>query len=153
MEQSIKKKDECAELKNIQYKTMLLTGKPINESKSNNSLMNLDEFLEQEKMNNTNEPWCKLNKTTKISKLTEFIDVYKVKNELDVEEEQLLNTFFKECLEKKKLQRVKDVTYDKVNGIIKDIPALTYVKAKRHFTLKNMDKRASTLDSLSSKKN
>ena len=146
------KTEQCAELKNIQYKTMLLTGKPIQESKSNNSLINLNEFLEQEKLSNAGEPWCKLNKSAKIAKLNDYIDVYKAANNLDTEEEHLLTVFFKESLEKKKLQRVKDVNYDKVNGVIKDIPGLTYVKAKKHFTLKNMDKRASTLDSLSSKK-
>ena len=55
-------------------------------------------------------------------------------------------------LDKKKLQRVKDVIYDKVVGIIKDIPALSYTKQTKHFTLKNIDKRVSTLKSLTPKK-
>ena len=37
--------DECQELKNIKYKTMLLTGVPLNETKSSNDLYNLDKFL------------------------------------------------------------------------------------------------------------
>ena len=39
-----------------------------------------------------------------------------------------------------------------MNGIVKDIPALIYTKASKHFTLKNIDKRVSTLKSLSIKK-
>ena len=57
--------DECQELKNIKYKTMLLNGAPLSETKSSNDLSNLEKFLEAEKINNSNEPWCKLNKTIK----------------------------------------------------------------------------------------
>ena len=39
-----------------------------------------------------------------------------------------------------------------INGIVKEIPALTYTKATKHFTLKNIDKRISTLKSLAPKK-
>ena len=61
-------------------------------------------------------------------------------------------TFLKDCLDKKKLQRVKDVIYDKTTGMVKEIPALHYVKSSKHFTLKNIDKRVSTLKSLAPKK-
>lgn len=144
--------EECIELKNIQYKTMLLNGKPIKETKSANDLTNLEEFLENEKNNNQNEPWCKLNKTMKLKKLIEYARIYKEKNLLDEEEEVGMELFFRECLEKKKLYRVKDVSYNKETGIILDIPSLVYAKNKKHFTLKNTDKRASTLNSLTPKK-
>jgi len=143
--------EQCVELKNIKYKTMLLNGNPLKETKSSENLSSLDKFLENEKTVNQNEPWCKLNKTLKTKKLIEFVEIYKQENELDTDEETLLVTFFKDSLERKKLQRVKDVIYDKTNGVIKDIPALTYIKATKHFTLKNMDKRVSTLKSLTPK--
>ncbi len=145
-------KTECQELKNIKYKTMLLNGVPIKETKSSNDLSNLEKFLENEKNNNIIEPWCKLNKTIKTKKLQEYVDAYKEENNLSKEESELLSTFLKECLDRKKLQRVKDVIYDKENGIIKDIPALCYMKTTKHFTLKNIDKRVSTLKSLAPKK-
>jgi len=144
--------EECLELKNIKYKTMLLNGNPLQETKSENDLSNLDKFLESEKNNNVNEPWCKLNKTIKTKKIFEFIEKYKSEKNLDQEEEKLLTAFLKDCLDRKKLQRVKDVVYDKTNGTIKEIPALAYTKANKHFTLKNIDKRVSTLKSLAPKK-
>ena len=144
--------EECLELKNIKYKTMLLNGNPLKETKSENDLSNLDKFLEDEKNNNVNEPWCKLNKTIKTKKILEFVEKYKSEKNLDQEEEKALLTFLKDCLDRKKLQRVKDVVYDKTNGSIKEIPALSYTKANKHFTLKNMDKRVSTLKSLAPKK-
>jgi hypothetical protein len=144
--------EECLELKNIKYKTMLLNGNPLKETKSENDLSNLDKFLEDEKNNNVNEPWCKLNKTIKTKKILEFVEKYKSEKNLDQEEEKALLTFLRDCLDRKKLQRVKDVVYDKTNGSIKEIPALSYTKANKHFTLKNMDKRVSTLKSLAPKK-
>ena len=63
------KEEECVELKNIKYKTMLLSGVPTSEKRlSVNDLTNLDKFLEDDKVNNQNEPWCKLDKTMKTKK-------------------------------------------------------------------------------------
>ena len=144
--------NECQELKNIKYKTMLLNGAPLQEVKSSNNLNTLDKFLENEKYNNINEPWCKLNKTIKTKKLQDYVEIYKKQNDLNDEESEILILFLKDCIDRKKLQRVKDVIYDKDNGTIKEIPALHYVKSNKHFTLKNIDKRVSTLKSLAPKK-
>lgn len=143
--------EECIELKNIKYKTMLLVGNPIVETKTSNDLSNIDKFLEDEKNTNKNGPWCKLDKTVKIQKIMLFVEEYTKENKLDCEEEKLLVKFLKDCLDRKKLQRVKDVNYDKIIGCIKDIPILSYNKQTRHFTLKNIDKRVSTSKSLSKK--
>jgi hypothetical protein len=151
-ETPIANNEECVELKNIKYKTMLLSGVPIKETKSANDLSNLEKFLENEQNNNKNEPWCKLDKTIKTKKLAEYVNLYKVENKLDEEESELLILFFKDCLDRKKFQRVKDVIYDKATGLIKEIPALSYTKATKHFTLKNVDKRVSTQKSLPIKK-
>ena len=151
-EKEKEKGEECLELKNIMYKTMLLNGNQPQETKSEKDLSNLDKFLENEKNVNVNEPWCKLNKTIKTKKLIEFVDKYKTDNNLDLEETKLLSSFLKDCIDRKKLQRVKDVVYDKTTGSIKEIPALAYTKTNKHFTLKNLDKRISTLKSLAPKK-
>jgi len=144
-----KPQEECIELKNIKYKTMLINGVSLNESKASQSMHNLDKFLENEKNNNENDPWCKLNKTIKIKKISEYVlNIYKNQNNLDDSEAESLVAFLKDCLDRKKLQRIKDVLYDKENGFIKEIPALTYIRSSKHFTLKNVEKRISTLKSL-----
>lgn len=143
---------DCNELKTLKYKSMILNGVPWPESKSSSDLANLDKFLENEKITNSNEPWSKLDKTAKIRKLSLFADSYKVLNNLTDDEFEQLNVFFRDCLDKKKLQRVKDVIYNKETGEIKDIPALFYNKPSNHFTLKNLDKRVSTLKGLAPKK-
>ena len=137
--------NECQELKNIKYKTMLLNGTPFNETTSSNNISNLDKFLENEKTTNKNEPWSKLNKTIKTKKMIDYVELYKKHNNLNEEECNLMIAFLKDCLDRKKLIKVKEVIYDKENGNIKDIPALCYVKNSKHFTLKNIDKRISEL--------
>ena len=149
----LSKTDECITLKNIKYKTMLMNGKQLQETKSEDNLNSLDKFLENEKKVNVNEPWCKLNKSEKIKKLNVFAHSYKEDNNLSEEEYELLINFLKETVDRKKLNKAKDVTWDKNTGFIKDIPSLFYIKNNKHFTLKNVDKRVSTLKSLPPKKN
>jgi hypothetical protein len=143
---------ECRELNNIKYKSMLLTGAALQETPSTNNMDNLDKFLENEKNYNVTEAWCKLNKTLKTQKLQEYVELCKIKLDLTKEEGETLFVFLKDCVDRKKLYRVKDVIYDKETCTIKDIPALCYIKETKHFTLKNIDKRVSTLKSLTPKK-
>jgi len=152
MEEAKSTTDECLELKNIKYKTMLLSGTPVKETKSTNDLSNLEKFLEDDKKQNCNEPWSKLDKTIKTQKMITFAEEYSKEKKLSQEESMLLTTFLKDCLDRKKIQRVKDVAYDKLNGKITDIPSLFYNKAAKHFTLKNLEKRVNTLKSLPPKK-
>ena len=122
-------------------------------SKQTENIQNLDKFLENERNYNKSEPWCKLDKTVRSKKLIEFADTYKENNQLDQEEFEALIVFFKDCLDRKRFQKVKDVIYDKDTGLIKEIPALSYTKANKHFTLKNIDaKRVSATKSLAPKK-
>ena len=148
MESNKSSNEECLELKNIKYKSMLMGGSQLQETKSTGDISNLDKFLEIEKNNNKSDPWSKLDKTIKTQKLLEYAETYKTEHEMDDTEMALLIVFLKDCLNRKKLYRVKDVIYDKATGLIKEIPALTYLKTSKHFTLKNLDKRVSTLKSL-----
>jgi hypothetical protein len=145
--------EECIELKNIKYKTMLLNGSAVKETKSSSDLTNLDKFLEDDKISVQNEPWSKLDKTIKTKKMMSYAEEYVKKNNLTQDEDSALRVFLKDCLDRKRLQRVKDVEYDKTTGEVKDIPALAFNKTTNHFTLKNLDKqRVSTLKSLPPKK-
>jgi hypothetical protein len=87
----------------------------------------------------------------KLKKILLFAEKYKLNNMLSEEEKNNMIKFLRECLDKKKLSRVKDVSYNKETGEIIDIPSLCYNKNMKHFTLKNIDKRVSTLKSLPTK--
>ncbi len=115
-----------------------------------NNNVNLNEILENEKLNNEKEPWLKLNKTIKIEKFKDYVDKYSTENKLSLTEKDDLFSFLCLCLDKKKLLKSKEVNYSKDTGIISSIPNLTTVNKK--YTLKRCEKRQSTLKSLAPKK-
>jgi hypothetical protein len=113
----------------------------------------VDLILEKEKQHNKSETWNKLDKTDKIQKLHAFAEKYGKTNNLPVKDIKALKMFFIDCLEKLKLQKAKDVVYDKEAREISSIPSLHFNVASKSFTLKIMDaKRVSTLKSLTPKR-
>ena len=117
------------------------------------SYSTIDSILEKEKNNNKTEAWNKIDKTAKIQKLHAFAERYGREHGLPVKEIKNLKSFFVECLEKAKLQKAKDVAYNKESQEITGIPALHFNSDKRSFTLKVTDpKRVSTLKSLTPKR-
>jgi hypothetical protein len=148
------KEEEEVLLSPIKTKPTILNGVPVVSSKIYvNNIDNLDKFLENERTCNENDSWSNLDKTAKIRKLNVFALEYAKQHELNEAQSELLGKFLKDALDHKKIQRVKDVVYDKTTGLIKSIPALAFNKPTNHFTLRNVDKRVSTLKSLPPKKN
>ena len=113
----------------------------------------LDELLEKEKQRNKGEVWTKLDKMIRIQKLHEFAERYGKEHNMPVKEIKSLKAFFKSCLDKNKLNKSKDVVYNKEQRFIISVPALHFNQVTKNFTLKLMDKRVSTLKSLTPKKN
>jgi hypothetical protein len=113
----------------------------------------IDKLLESEKQHNKTETWNKLDKTIKIQKLHAFAEKYGKEHSLPVKDVKSLKAFFVDCLEKNKLQKTKEVNYDKNNKEILSIPALFFNSSNHNFTLKIIDsKRVSTLKSLTPKR-
>ena len=113
----------------------------------------IDNVLNNESENYKKEPWCRLDKTTKIAKINFYVNnkVTQMHN-LTPAETKTLTTYLVRCLDKEKLQRVKEVDYKKDCGTITNIPALYFEKTSRKFTLKRCEKRMNTLKSLSKPK-
>ncbi len=143
--------EECQELKNIKYQTMLLNSNSKIVSTKKNS-ENLDDFLQKEKANNKNKPWSKLGRSTKLKKITEFVTQFAIEKEITDAGKKQLHIYLNTSLDRKKLQRVKDVSYDVKTGRIKAIPGLTFNKNKNKFTLRRVDKKKSTLKGLAPKR-
>ena len=113
----------------------------------------IDKLLENEKQKNKSETWNKLDKTVKIQKLHTFAEKYGKEHKLPMKEIKNLKVFFTDCLEKNKLQKTKELDYDKDTREINGIPSLYFNTTNRNFTLKIMDsKRVSTLKSLTPKR-
>ncbi len=141
----------CQELQDIRFKTMFITGNGIADNHAISDIdneKNISNFLNKELIKNKLEPWSKLNKTAKITKIKEYSNKYCIDNELDSEEKNTLEEYLLNSLDRKRLTNIKDVQYDRENGVIKNIPMLTYNSSTRKFTLKRSDKRTSTIKHL-----
>jgi hypothetical protein len=145
-------KEECVELRNMKYKSMLLKKTNTKQLTKCNSNLDIDSFLEKERTQNKEEQWAKLDKSMKIIKINAFVEHYSGENNLNEKDKLFLHDFLLYCLEQKKLIKTKDVLYDKINGTITSIPCLLYTPTlTKKFTLKRCEKRPSTLSSLAPK--
>ena len=124
-----------------------------NSNTNENTYQNIDSLLEREKQHNKTETWNKLDKTIKIQKLHQYAEKYGRDHSLPMKDIKQLKIFFVECMDKNKLQKTKEVSYDKITKEISAIPSLHFHSQNRNFTLKNMDaKRVSTIKSLTPKR-
>lgn len=152
-----KETTECQELKNIKYKSMLLSGQNTVLNPTQNS-SSIDKILENESSLNKKEPWNKLDKTIKVQKINEYVENC-IMNKFTLSDLEVVSVkqYLIQSLDRIKLQRAKDVDYNKESGEIKCIPSFGFNQKTRKFTLKRCEKRVSTLKSLSapynSKKN
>jgi len=137
---------------NNKYKNILLNGNGQSTVEESNYSM-VERLLENEKQHNKTESWNKLDKTVKTQKLHQFAEKYGKETGLPIKEIKGLKAYFIECLDKNKLQKTKDIHYDKEKHEIVSIPALHFNQQTRSFTLRIMDtKRVSTLKSLTPKR-
>ena len=147
------KNDDCLTLKNINYQTMLLNrNSTINVDKDETS--NIDTYLlkEQEMIGAGKKPWNKLEKITKINKLNEFVDDFSKTEDISIEISAEIKRYLRTSLERKRLQRIKDVTYDALKGKIVKIPGFTYNKKNNKYALRRVDKKNSISKSLAPQK-
>jgi len=121
-------------------------------SETTENITNMDAFLEKEKQMQSSIPWAKLDKTAKIRKINSYVDSYTKDNKLTSADNKNMKNYLRDCLDKKMLSRVKDVTYDKKTGEITSIPAISFNRTTRKFTLKRADKRAGTSKCLAPRK-
>ena len=135
---------------NNKYKNIINS---ISVSTSEDDSVAIDKMLEMEKQHNKNEQWNKLDKTVKTQKLHQYAEKYGKENSLPIKDIKSLKLFFISCLDGNKLQKTKDVVYDKSSKEIISIPALHFNQISRSYTLKITDsKRVSTLKSLTPKR-
>jgi hypothetical protein len=136
-------------LKSNKYKSMI----QINHFDDATNQTTIDNILETEKQHNKADAWNRLDKTVKTAKLHDYAEKYGRENTLPVKDIKSLKQFFSESLSKNKLQKTKEVLYDKEKQVITGIPSLFFNTLNRSYTLRIMDaKRVSTLKSLTPKR-
>lgn len=128
-----------------------------NDKSSNNQYndmnpSNIDELLENEKTHNNNDSWNKLDNISKKLLLQSYADKYGLDNNLTGKEIEKLKSFFNDAIQKNKLKKTKEVQYNKDNRIILNIPSLFFNTVNHSFTLRNIEKRVSSLKSMTPKR-
>ena len=114
------------------------------------NLSALEDMLETEKQTNKLAAWNKLDKTSRVQKLHAFAEKYGREHGLPVKEIKNLKIFFTTSLDKGRLNRAKDVVYDRETREVKSVPSLHFNNDSKAFTLRNLEdaKRVSTLKCL-----
>ena len=121
-----------------------------NNEETISNVTDVEAFLEQEKSQNINKVWNKLDKSVKINKLYEYADSYAKEKSISGIQTALLKSFLKNCLDKKRLESGKDIQFNVKEQKIESVPRLNY--ANKRFTLRRNDKRITTSSSLGPKK-
>tara|TARA_B110000261_G_scaffold155706_1_gene188780 strand:+ start:145 stop:630 length:486 start_codon:yes stop_codon:yes gene_type:complete len=141
----------CKESKNLLYKNRMVSGTSMIPTTPSDTMDNLDIFLENEKQSNKIDSWNKLDKTMKMRKCNIFIEEYAKANYLSVNDKLELTDYIKDCIDRKKLSRTKDVIYNMETGMLEQIPTLLY--ANNRFTLRSINKKTLSSEGLGPKKN
>lgn len=134
--------DECQELRNIKYKTMLLNGNKKNLNSVIEDVKNLDLLLDNENEKSKKESWNRLDKSAKMEKINQYIQKIAPSHKLNASEKETLKTYLSTNLDKKVLQRNKDVVYVKESGILESIPTLHFNNTTRKFTLRKQNQQS-----------
>ncbi len=121
---------------------------------SNNDINNLLNTISNINENNKANPWNRLDNSNKIQLLHVFAEKYGKGKGFPIKQIKMLKTYFTDCvLHKNKLNKSKDVNYDKDTETIISIPGLNYNNTSKSFTIRVTDqKRVSTLKSLTPKR-
>ena len=149
---TVKNKD-CIELKNLEYKNVLMYGNNLKPKDNNINVSLLEDLLEKESQLNRLDMWTKLDKTDKIIKLNLYTKLLVKKYDLTSEEEKQLSSYLIYALERKYISKIKDVIYSRENGTIVSIPNLIFNEETRRFYIKKNEKHVNTIKSLAPKKN
>ena len=131
------KSKECKEYNSLKYRTMIMTGKDIDQKlEHESSQQELDKFLLEEQTANEKQSWSKLSKTERLKKIDTFIN-HRFVGEYSLQEEEIetLNAFVNKLLERKKLVKSTELFYNEETGMIEEIPALLFNNKTRRFTL------------------
>ena len=144
-------KDNCHDLKNLQYKTMLNKNSKLeikNIDDKTDNINNIEKLLEKEKNVSKNTSWNKLDKTIKTIHINNYVDNYS-KYELTSTEKTYFKKYLINLINRKQLLKKTDIIYSKKDNKIIDIPIINFNKDTRKFKQKRNDKRKSTISSLS----
>ena len=108
----------------------------MNNMNNMNNINNINKLLENEMANNKKSVWIKLDKKMKTQKLHSYAEKYGKEHSLSMKQVKQLKIYFSTCLDNQKLQKTKEIVYNKDTGDIINIPILYFNIQTNNFTLK-----------------
>jgi len=135
--------EECREYNSLKYRTMILTGSPL-DVKTDSSEETINTFLKNDIENNKKGVWCKLSRTEKHRRITDFVD--KTLSPLYALDETEKITALKFCImlvDTRKLSKTNDISYNKEDRVIERISGLVFNPISRKFMI-SLEKQKST---------
>ena len=97
----------------------------------------LDAALESEKTACVGLPWARLPKWERVKRLAVFAGEYAEAEGLDASGSARLHAYLRKALEAGRIQRARDVVYDKDTGKVSAVPGLSRAPDTGRFTLRS----------------
>lgn len=97
-------------------------------------MMTLEQIVDMDTKKQEHLPWNKLNKSLKLKRILDYAEMVKERDQLDDTRLSQLKQMLRDKLDRKCLQRTKDVVYNYETEKIESIPTLICVQQK--YTLK-----------------
>ena len=110
-------------------------------SKNMQFMMNM---VDEERKNLYNKQWSKLDKSIKFKLINEYLEIYKIENELNDDKYEQLKKLLHNSLSENKLNKQSDVSYDSINHAINKINILRYNDKKKIYEIHIIEKHNRT---------
>ncbi len=138
--------ETCKEYNSLKYRSMILKGSNIESSSQTLSEDKLDDFLNKDIEQNRKNVWTKLSKTEKCKRIKEYIDnKLTTQYQLDINDKITAHKFFNLLLERKKLSKSNELSYNKEEHFIEQITGLIFNPVTRKFSITNDNKPNKTI--------
>ena len=112
--------NQSNDLKNILSKEVIVTGKEKQEQNiqkydPSQDMKDLMEMVDSERVNITNKTWSRIEKSTRLQLLNEYIENYILENSLEGETSKQFETIVIKAFQSNLLNKQSDIKYDTEN--------------------------------------
>ena len=116
-------------------------------------MKDLMEMVDSERVNITNKSWSRIEKSSRLQLLNEYIQNYILENSLESESAKQFEAIVIKAFQSNLLNKQSDIKYDIENSNIIDITIIKFNKEKNLFELKTRDNKVKITPKTKSKTN
>ena len=149
--------NQSNDLKNILSKEVIVEEKQEQKVEQkydpSQDMKDLMEMVDSERVNITNKTWSRIEKSTRLQLLNEYIDNYILEKSLEYESAKQFKTIIIKAFQSNLLNKQSDIKYDIENSNIIDITIIKFNKEKNLFELKTRDNKVKITPKTKSKTN